>query len=426
MKNKFLTVTTAAVLTAAMLTAAGCSPLSHSAQPDFPAGEDTRNFFSDVTPWAERENIGEDKENTFSETITLPENTADNETKSPDTPNFSEETRDIESGDITGSEADSVTTTNGDAWTGTAADSETRTEAAEASDSETQTNAADTANSETQTAAPVDTSGTENGTVPFVSRLEDYTKKWFYNQLNDPQKIVYQRMFEALSNDRTEFDVKDLDLSDNEYIQVMEIFRLDNPQFFITSYNGALYGDPQRHKATKISLERTRESEEVPIDRFEEKLRDVLTESMSYDNDYDRLKYIHDLIVNETVYVDSEKYPYISRADGPLVYGEALCEGYSAAFMYIAQSLGYECLCVYGTASNSHGESSEHMWNMIKINEEWYHVDVTWDDPVASDGSPRLRHKYFLVSEETVSENHSIEMWAEYPKAENDLNQEEN
>lgn len=402
MKNKFITVTSAAVLTAAMLTAAGCSLLSHSPQPDFSADEDTRNYFSDITSAAETKNSGADSENISPETGAFTDNideiTSDSETESPDITDFSGETTDIGA-----DSADTSPTT----------DSEAQTETAEASDSET------------QTAAPLDTSDTENGRSPFASRLDDYMEKWFYNQLSEPQKTVYQRMFEALSNDETEFSVKDLELSNDEYVQVMEVFRLDNPQFFITSYNGALYGDPQRHKATKISLERTREPEEVPIDSFEEKLRDVLAEAMSYDNDYDRLKYIHDLIVNETVYVDSEEYPHISRADGPLVYGEALCEGYSAAFMYIAQSLGYECLCVYGTAANSHGETSEHMWNMVKVDEEWYHVDVTWDDPVSSDGSPRLRHKYFLVSEETVSENHSIEMWAEYPNAENDLNHEE-
>lgn len=384
MKNKFSIAITAAFLITEMLSATGCSPSSDNEPPVF---SDNKYV---VTVYEKTE---ANEETSSSESLSEPDtwsesdetSPADSETENHDNTVFSEET--TESGDTSA------------AQTVSPADNETQ--------------------------APTETPNTENNAAePFASRLEDYTEKWYYKLLGQQQRTVYQRMFDALSNDQTEFNVKDLNLSDNEYIEVMEIFRLDNPQFFTVSYNGSLFGDPQTRKATKIKLERTRQLNEIPFDEFKEKVQSVLAEAKTIDNHYDRIKYIHDLIINETVYVDSEEYPYISKADGPLVYGEALCEGYSAAFMYIAQSLGYECICVYGTAVNSHGESSDHMWNMIKIGEEWYHIDVTWDDPVSSDGNPKLRHKYFLISEEAISENHTIEMWAEYPTAENKLNME--
>lgn len=379
MKNKFLIVITSAVLIAEMLTAAGCSWISQNELPDF-SGSTPAVTISEKTETEE--------EKSSPETITLPE-----------------------IGEISSTDSESESTSS---------------EAESEDISEEQTNEPEVSATDSETQAPTETTDTENSAEePFASRLEDYTKKWYYKLLSQQQKTVYQRIFDALSNDQTEFSVKDLDLSDDEYIEVMEIFRLDNPQFFTVSYNGSLFGDSQTRKATKISLERTRQLNEIPFDKFEEKVQSVLAEAKTFDNDYDRIKYIHDLIINETVYVDSEEYPHISKADGPLVYGEALCEGYSAAFMYVAQALGYECICVYGTAVNSREESSDHMWNMIKIGEEWYHIDVTWDDPVSSDGNPRLRHKYFLISEEAISENHTIDMWAEYPAAENGFNAED-
>lgn len=379
MRNKFFIFITAAFLITEMLAAAGCSPISDNEPPVF---SDNRHIVTvyEKTEAEEKSSFSDSLSESSAWSESYETSPADNETENPDDTVFSEE--------ITESE---------DTW-------------------------------ESETLSPTDseTQNTDNSAAePFASRLEDYTGKWYYRLLDGQQRTVYERMFEALSDDQTEFNVKDLDLSDDEYIEVMEIFRLDNPQFFTISYNGSLFGDPQTRKATKIKLERTRQLNEIPLDEFEEKVQSVLAEAKVIDNDYDRIKYIHDLIINETVYIDSEEYPYISRADGPLVYGEALCEGYSAAFMYIAQSLGYECICVYGTAVNSRGESSDHMWNMIKIGEEWYHIDVTWDDPVSSDGNPRLRHKYFLISEEAISENHAIEMWAEYPAAENGLNMED-
>lgn len=37
-----------------------------------------------------------------------------------------------------------------------------------------------------------------------------------------------------------------------------------------------------------------------------------------------------------------------------------------------------------------------------KINGEWLHLDLTWDDPVSSDGKDYLYHKYFLIDTEEL------------------------
>ena len=42
--------------------------------------------------------------------------------------------------------------------------------------------------------------------------------------------------------------------------------------------------------------------------------------------------------------------------------------------------------------------SSDHIWNAVLIGNQWYHIDLTWDDPVASDGLDYLEHTYFLLN----------------------------
>jgi hypothetical protein len=51
---------------------------------------------------------------------------------------------------------------------------------------------------------------------------------------------------------------------------------------------------------------------------------------------------------------------------------------------------------------------------MVSLDGIWYHVDVTWDDPVGGDGS--ISHKYFNVSDADMELDH---IWDEdnYPKA---------
>ena len=38
-----------------------------------------------------------------------------------------------------------------------------------------------------------------------------------------------------------------------------------------------------------------------------------------------------------------------------------------------------------------------HIWNVVELKGKWYHLDLTWDDPVMSDGTERLSHDYMLI-----------------------------
>jgi hypothetical protein len=48
----------------------------------------------------------------------------------------------------------------------------------------------------------------------------------------------------------------------------------------------------------------------------------------------------------------------------------------------------------------------EHAWNMVEIEDEWYYVDVTWDDPVPDEENRPVRHKYFNVTEDYMALKH--------------------
>ncbi len=42
--------------------------------------------------------------------------------------------------------------------------------------------------------------------------------------------------------------------------------------------------------------------------------------------------------------------------------------------------------------------SQNHIWNAIKLNNIWYHLDLTWDDPIVENGASILSHNYYLIS----------------------------
>lgn len=86
---------------------------------------------------------------------------------------------------------------------------------------------------------------------------------------------------------------------------------------------------------------------------------------------------------------------------GFLVNGVGICLGYSGTFQLFMDLMGIECITIRGFA---HGGSEDHAWNMVRLEGEWYCVDVTWNDPVFTGWIPDIdtvsyySHVYFNVT----------------------------
>lgn len=61
---------------------------------------------------------------------------------------------------------------------------------------------------------------------------------------------------------------------------------------------------------------------------------------------------------------------------GGLVSREATCLGYASSFQLLMDLCGVECITVVGACLNN---AEDHAWNMVRLNGNWYCVDVTWD-----------------------------------------------
>ena len=58
----------------------------------------------------------------------------------------------------------------------------------------------------------------------------------------------------------------------------------------------------------------------------------------------------------------------------------AVCDGYSQAYVYLLQQAGIDATVIAGIAGSSPANSVGHAWSIIKLDDDWYEVDVTWDD----------------------------------------------
>jgi len=129
-------------------------------------------------------------------------------------------------------------------------------------------------------------------------------------------------------------------------------------------------------------------------------LNEIIKEEMS---PKEKIRVIHDYIIDNTTYdeelaenltQDKETYKYQSHiAYGPLIEGYAICGGYSDAMAIFLNKLGIE---------NFKVANSYHVWNYVLIDDNWYHLDLTWDDPVLSSGEQVILQNFFLINDEEL------------------------
>ena len=102
---------------------------------------------------------------------------------------------------------------------------------------------------------------------------------------------------------------------------------------------------------------------------------------------------------------------------GGLVNRVAVCLGYATAFQLLMDMAGVECITVVGAANSS---QDDHGWNMVRLNGNWYCVDVTWDanfrEYYGYPWGEKRTWRYFNVTSDTMAAEHQWD-YASIPEA---------
>lgn len=102
---------------------------------------------------------------------------------------------------------------------------------------------------------------------------------------------------------------------------------------------------------------------------------------------------LHDAIIDDCNYILDED----NGSDYELlVKKRGICENYSRVYAYLLGQLGIRTEIIESDKMN-------HEWLKVNIGGVYYHVDITWDDPLP-ERSGRVSHRFFLLSDEKISD----------------------
>lgn len=125
--------------------------------------------------------------------------------------------------------------------------------------------------------------------------------------------------------------------------------------------------------------------------------------------EFEKVKAVHDYIVLNGSYSSNTKnsqyttYTFLTEQKG-------VCQAYALLMYKMLEELNIEAKYVKGFSNNE-----RHAWILAKVNNEWYHVDPTWDDPVGNK-KDEVRYNYFMLTDKQMAKTHSWEK-GEYPVA---------
>lgn len=137
-------------------------------------------------------------------------------------------------------------------------------------------------------------------------------------------------------------------------------------------------------------------------------------------NEHEKIKAIHDWIVSHVEYDQSLSHYTAYEA---VTLGETVCQGYSLLGYTMLKKAGITVLIAEGTVN-----TGEHAWNMVQLDGVWYHLDLTWDDPVRAPAASKeaavkaaqsnegtVRYNYYLRTDAELRADHQ---WTKtYPAA---------
>ncbi len=228
--------------------------------------------------------------------------------------------------------------------------------------------------------------------------------RYYYSKLSKTERQAYDIMEEGISKMKSEFSVPPLPFQ--KISDIHTFIKLDNPLIFNTdAVKMAKISDFEKVRVMPHYVMKKKEYADT-LSAAEKRLNRILSGIPSCDV-FEKEIFIHDFIVKNVVY-DKLKKRYSHEVTGPLCHGIGVCEGMSKLFKLMCDAVGIDCICVVGFAASSEGEhknTERHMWNSVKINGNFFSVDVTFDNSLSK--KDIIRYDYLNVTDGIMKQSHS-------------------
>ncbi len=228
------------------------------------------------------------------------------------------------------------------------------------------------------------------------SYIDNYSEAKISNK-----KELYDSIYYII-NSGSDFVERYCDIEYKECINDLDILAKDNDTLsvfnnYVHPYNTfetLEVSHDDRTFSIRVNHTYTKDEIEKIDSKIDEIIKEKITNNMT---PREKIKILHDYIIDNTDYdtykmdnIDDDTYSS-NTAYGVFFENKGICSGYSDAMAIFLDKLNI---------INYKISTDEHIWNLVFVDGKWYHLDLTWDDPVSEKNM--TRDKYFLITTDNL------------------------
>lgn len=262
----------------------------------------------------------------------------------------------------------------------------------------------------------------QNAASELTLKEEEVETDFYYQQLNGKEKTAYKELLQGVREMEENITLhvgKEEDAG-----KIYEALLYDRPELFWCT------GDS--HMTVYSEYTEFSPSYSCTAEQKEERQKRILQAEMECwgqmpetDSEYEKIKAVFEYIVNTVEY--DETASDNQNIYSALVNHRSVCAGYSRSAQYLLKSLGIECIYVTGDVISADGKRGAHAWNIVKCEDAYYQMDVTFGDPLFLENENRedlpeymINYEYLCCTDEQIQRDHIPDEEAEYPVCDSD------
>lgn len=236
--------------------------------------------------------------------------------------------------------------------------------------------------------------------------------RYYYSKLNNREKKTYKKIYAAIQNHESSVTISGF--IETDIRKLMSAINFDNPHLFFVDFNCELQSD--LFSQTIILKYIYNQADTLILTEKVKKVCNKILSKVTGKTEFEKELSLHDILVGNVLYDDVAKdnlLKFHARSNtilGVLFYKTAVCEGIAKTFKFLLNALDIKCIIACGKAKGETENNSEsdikHAWNIVKIDGQPYHVDLTWN--ISSSDKNMLCHYYFNLSDVDISIDHAI------------------
>ena len=267
---------------------------------------------------------------------------------------------------------------------------------------------------------------------PMDGSTKTYKFKTAYDNLNSKQKQIYKKIYKSIKAVQKiklsgNYKTKDIDNAIgalkkdypimNEYVDLGYSYDAKTKKHtHLNIYYYKFYTDgSHKYPGEELTTKKERNMLRKEIDQYTkrvDKLADMIVKGMpSGISTIDKYRYLAACLCYITKYNNTAADSALKDMrivknrkawsyDSAFVYGLAVCQGYSCAYEYLCKKANLYCIEVDGFVTGD----AYHAWNLVKLQEGTYFIDVTWMDGNTPDS--KEWYNYFMRTSEEIKSTH--------------------